>query len=507
MSYRALAEALLRGSPYFGSALAAQQGDFQRHSFFFPAVHFLLQKNRLKEPVRVLEIGCWAGASTISWCDALKKCGLSGEVYCVDPWEPYFGDQEEDRTYRKMDEAARLGLIPLLFEHNIRAAGVAHLVNVDRGRSQDVLPRLPDRSFSIVYIDGSHSYEAVLFDLCQARRLVTAGGLVCGDDLELQADSLPDHELKAALQTGRDFVYSESAGRHFHPGVTAAVAREFGKVAVWNGFWAIEHSLDGWTLPALDVSQAQMPDHLRSWCSTPTLLKTCRGYNLVRAGDRYFAVAQSLGPVDLLQEALGDRELPPLLLLGNSLEELEARLKGALQLKSLEERLTSDLADTKAEVSALAAQAQNWKDSAAEELGDLHSRLKEVYYQQRLCQHQLKVMRWGPGDPETPCAAGNYRGFALFHFRGRIYALANDFDEDQESVDSILRSAEGSAEQKNIFAADSMDGIRTHIDLVLGLAEVQRDIQSIVDQFRLHVGTPINAGNKPPQAAAGLPSI
>jgi predicted O-methyltransferase YrrM/uncharacterized protein YjiS (DUF1127 family) len=581
MSFRALAEALLRGDPYFGPAFAAQQGDLQRHRFFLPVIRSLTTQNQLVEPVRVLEIGSWAGASTVSWCDALKKCRLRGEVYCVDAWEPYFGDQEEHPTYRRMNEAARLGLIQLLFEHNIRAAGVADMVNVNRGRSQDVLPRLADQSFSVVYIDGSHSYESVLFDLAQAKRLVKAGGIICGDDLELQAGFLPDHELQAALQTGRDYVYSESAGRHFHPGVTAAIAQELGKVAVWNGFWAIQHSSNGWVLPNLDISQAEIPDHLRPWIQLPTLLKTCCGYNLVQAGDRYFAVAQSLGPVDLLQESLGDRELPPLLLLGNSLQELEARLPetsqlksledslishlaatkaqvsalatqlqelearlpetlqlksledslisdlavtkaqvSALatqlqnwkdssaeeivqltrQLKSLEDSLISDLAGTKAQVSALAAQLQNWKDSSSDELTGLRAQFEELYHQQWLSQHQLKVMRWGPGDPETPCAAGDYRGFSIFHFRGRLYALATPLHKDLDGIDAILSAVEGSTEQEHILAADTLDGIRTQIDLFLGLVQVRRDIQAIADQFKLQITSNIDADNQPQQA-------
>src|SRR5262249_53980099 len=36
-------------------------------------------------------------------------------------------------------------------------------------------------------------------------------------------------------------------------------------------------------------------------------------YNLLKAGDRYFAVAKALGPVSLLQERLGERELAPFL--------------------------------------------------------------------------------------------------------------------------------------------------------------------------------------------------
>src|SRR5262249_6478657 len=52
------------------------------------------------------------------------------------------------------------------------------------------------------------------------------------------------------------------------------------------------------------------------------------GYNLIQAGERFVAVAKSLGPVNLFDERLGERELGSLVLVGSNLEEVRIRAKG-----------------------------------------------------------------------------------------------------------------------------------------------------------------------------------
>lgn len=56
------------------------------------------------------------------------------------------------------------------------------------------------------------------------------------------------------------------------------------------------------------------------------LVESYRGYNLVKIGSRFIAVSQALGNVDLIEERLGERELAPLLLLGDSLTDVKTKL-------------------------------------------------------------------------------------------------------------------------------------------------------------------------------------
>ena len=58
------------------------------------------------------------------------------------------------------------------------------------------------------------------------------------------------------------------------------------------------------------------------------LIESEGGYNLLKAGDRYFAVAKALGAMSLLQERLGERDLPPVLFLASSLAEARCMVAG-----------------------------------------------------------------------------------------------------------------------------------------------------------------------------------
>jgi predicted O-methyltransferase YrrM len=325
MSFPRLASALLNGQPYFGSALRALQGVPERHRYFLPVVRRALEYRA--GPLSVLEIGSWAGASTVTWAIALRQTG-GGHVTCVDLWAPYFNLQTEHGThYREMTEAAQSGAIFRLFLHNLKACAVENTVTHHIGDSREVLSGLPPRSFDIIYIDGSHDYAMVKSDIEQAKQLLRTDGIVCGDDLELQRREVDDTEHTAHLAAGTDYAYSSMSSRHYHPGVTEAVAEELGDVAVYDGFWAAEFR-DGGAMPAqLDTRDTVLPEHIaQAMADTPKLVSECGQFNIVQSSGQYVAVAKSLGPVDLLLERLGERDLGDLLLVSDDLADLQRRV-------------------------------------------------------------------------------------------------------------------------------------------------------------------------------------
>ncbi len=55
-------------------------------------------------------------------------------------------------------------------------------VVVHRAPSHAALAAMPDRSLDWIYIDGDHSYEAVIADLRLSLAKVRPGGFICGDD-------------------------------------------------------------------------------------------------------------------------------------------------------------------------------------------------------------------------------------------------------------------------------------------------------------------------------------
>ncbi len=249
------------GDPYFGPRFSALQGIRRRHAYM-QAVVKLLSSEGVTGPL-ILEVGSWAGGSAVTWGKALQKYCSRGKVVCVDHWKPYF-DMAVNKTavYSKMDSAAREGLILNLFLHNIRATGVEDLVVVLQGDSQETLPLLKPGSFDIAFIDASHAYKDVLTDIRLCQNLLRVGGVICGDDLELQLHECPIEFTRKVAAEERDYVWHPDHKEGFHPGVALAVGDTFGPVSSWEGFWAMRKTATGWHFLDLPTPEPGHPPHL-----------------------------------------------------------------------------------------------------------------------------------------------------------------------------------------------------------------------------------------------------
>ncbi|MCE3223970.1 MAG: protein of unknown function, putative Glycosyl transferase [Nitrospira sp.] len=251
--------------PYFGRVMWASQGLPLRHAVMQELVR-LEADRRETAPFHILEVGSWAGGSAITWAEALTRyCQANGRVVCVDPWKPYFdvSKRPDAAVYREMSEALAKDTIYDLFLHNITASGHAHIVLPLREASTVILPALPRNYFDIVFVDGDHSYAAVLADIMAAAGLIKDGGILCGDDLERQSSEID--QAYARTQIDSDYIRDPRSGQEYHPGVTLAVGELFGEVSHVVGCWGVRKRGTGWE--RLDLSKVvcsadRIPSHL-----------------------------------------------------------------------------------------------------------------------------------------------------------------------------------------------------------------------------------------------------
>ena len=231
---------MTQNRPYFGSIMAAKQGNPRRHWYMQCIVEQeCLQSER--SAFTILEIGSWAGGSAITWAEAIKKFNHgNGLVVCMDPWVQYLqANLERGGVYDAMSRAIGQGKILNLFMHNIKASGHEDVVRFIRGSSDEFLSRLAKNQFDLVFIDGAHTYDQVLKDLINSAPLLRDEGILCGDDLELQAPMVDMEFQRRNLEF--DFICDPKTNKWYHPGVTLAVAEYFGAggVSVWEGFWTM----------------------------------------------------------------------------------------------------------------------------------------------------------------------------------------------------------------------------------------------------------------------------
>jgi tetratricopeptide (TPR) repeat protein len=186
-------------------------------------------------PIRILEIGSFMGGSMLTWANAIAHLSdRAGHITCVDPWH-----EEEESAYDPASGGAIAnGIAYRLFLNSKRFVSPRVHVEERPGTSQMVLPGLNRSSFDIVYIDGSHLYADVKYDIEQARSLVCDGGFICGDDLEIQ---MQDLDRTFCLKNAEvDYIADPLTGRDYHPGVSLAVSDVFGPVSVYRGFWIMQ---------------------------------------------------------------------------------------------------------------------------------------------------------------------------------------------------------------------------------------------------------------------------
>ena len=141
-------------------------GRYTQDWFSHHETHWLQHFGHLagRPGLQAVEVGSYEGRSAC-WIVRHLLTGEGSRLACIDPFQEYEGQERN-------------------FEHNIRVAGCADKIVKLRGRSQQVLPFLPEESIDFVYIDGSHLIMDVLQDAALCWQLLRPGGVLVFDDYE-----------------------------------------------------------------------------------------------------------------------------------------------------------------------------------------------------------------------------------------------------------------------------------------------------------------------------------
>ncbi len=193
-------------------------------------------KREVKENFKLIEIGSWQGASAILWGNACKKRGV---VFCVEHFDIWESMPKKYWVFLESRKSREL------FFHNIKSAGLKNTVLPLIGKSEIIIPILKQGYFDVVYIDGDHAYESCLKDIQNSIPLLKDGGVICGDDLNMQLNEV-EYEITWANRDIDGTIIDTKSSHAYHPGVTLAVNKIFGPVSVKNTFWAMRKTGNTW---------------------------------------------------------------------------------------------------------------------------------------------------------------------------------------------------------------------------------------------------------------------
>lgn len=119
-----------------------------------------------------LEIGIASGWNMDYFLEEIPGLILTG----VDPYEPY-----QDTHRFISEEIVNSQYIATL--SNMKKYGLRAIVIKDK--SENIVDKFEDNSLDYIFIDGEHSYEAVLRDCINFYRKVRSGGIFSGHDFHL----------------------------------------------------------------------------------------------------------------------------------------------------------------------------------------------------------------------------------------------------------------------------------------------------------------------------------
>jgi Methyltransferase domain len=130
----------------------------------------------------IVEIGSWLGRSTRALAD-----NTSGTVTAVDTWTGMDTTFNEGQAYGSYLVDKPKDWLLNEFKRNISGLNNIRIV---RMTSLEAAVTLKEMSFDMIFIDGSHNYEAVRADILAWHPLLAEGGLLCGHDYEGQFPGL-----------------------------------------------------------------------------------------------------------------------------------------------------------------------------------------------------------------------------------------------------------------------------------------------------------------------------
>lgn len=162
------------------------------------------------KPIRILEIGCYEGRSTVHYIDNHLTHPKS-TIVSIDPFST--DDSTSPVTNTTKD----------IFENNIKASKFSKKSKIIVGYSQDVLAQFicEKKEFDYIVVDGSHLSKDSLIDACMSFQLLAPNGIMFFDDYLAGDDdrdtnvNYPKVGIDSFLKSYKDHYKVIHSGYHF----------------------------------------------------------------------------------------------------------------------------------------------------------------------------------------------------------------------------------------------------------------------------------------------------
>lgn len=142
----------------------------------------------LGDKITGCEIGVSYGFNLVYFLDNLSNIN---KVYAIDPYAPY-DDGPAGWISKEVIDRVKLCMLDNIEDHKDKVI----FLNTT---SREAHKQIPDESLDYIFIDGDHSYEAVIEDVNNYYSKVKSGGIFAGHDKSWPGVTRAINEFKEAV--------------------------------------------------------------------------------------------------------------------------------------------------------------------------------------------------------------------------------------------------------------------------------------------------------------------
>lgn len=180
-------------------------------------------KNPYDRP-RVLQIGCAQGGDAVENAKILKMPHINGELHVIDWFKGNLTVNEEEEWFYREENA------PIWRNHlesEAQKFGVMDRITIFEGDSREMIHKVKDNYYDIVFIDGGHEYDIVKSDIEHGYKKLKPNGIMVLDDFSGGPDAYKQFDIQNATPEMLEKDTWSFNGQLIHVGVVKATHEFF----------------------------------------------------------------------------------------------------------------------------------------------------------------------------------------------------------------------------------------------------------------------------------------
>ena len=173
---------------------------------------------------KVLQIGCAEGSDAVENAKILKLPMINGELHVID-W--FKGNLTVDKHEQWHYDEKNIPIWKSYLEEKAKHFNVWDIITVFEGDSREMIHKVKDDYYDIVFIDGGHEYDIVKSDVENGYKKLKDGGIMVLDDFSGGPSAYDRFNIKDATSEMLEKDTCQFNGCIVHVGVVKAVHEFF----------------------------------------------------------------------------------------------------------------------------------------------------------------------------------------------------------------------------------------------------------------------------------------